>query len=526
MASSATAPPLDFAALLAREYRPARVSQLSWKDRPLPKRSHTVVEGAVDMVDGENDEDAARQTDHLKGSTHSATHPAHQPQFYNHERGGAEESSSSSKKSKADIEEETARLVLQLVSKTPAYTKHLQQAEATKVVDDAELQGYIKGNPRHQQKHDEPKKFKASFHQVELDDWESKIQWKGYEETKEDTTKNLQAESPNAIDATSLLQKRRNPFLENLDFSQAISWSGAKADLAEKARNLPLILELGVAGQSIARYVLPSHRPVPCVKSDEYQQRMEKEWNAGEITSTADISKGSLHADKDKMERLIKHRQEKRRQMAKDKTNRVTEAMGTLNVLGSGRGRTITSSLMGPGGTERTGRPSRHVGANASHDTEYVEQLDMITNHMLVKDLDKVSLRQYHRPKIPLTFVRTTLIWQFAIRYLPANKKGNGQPTTGGTGDNSSSYQAMMMGSHAGAVSKSKLRTEADLSPAEGQLILIEYSEERQPLQLTKGMASKIVTYYRGDKVSDDWLYPSYSAPVSSHVCSLLLLHS
>jgi transcription initiation factor TFIID subunit 1 len=58
----------------------------------------------------------------------------------------------------------------------------------------------------------------------------------------------------------------------------------------------------------------------------------------------------------------------------------------------------------------------------------------------------------------------------------------------------------MMMGTHAGAGSKGKLRTEADLSPTEGKLILIEYSEEFPPIQLTKGMATKIVTYYRGDK--------------------------
>jgi hypothetical protein len=202
------------------------------------------------------------------------------------------------------------------------------------------------------------------------------------------------------------------------------------------------------------------------------------------------------------MERLIKQRQEKRRQMAKDKTSRVMEAMGALDVLGSGRGRTITSSLMGPGGTERTGRPSRHVGANASHDTEYIEQLDMVTNHTLVRDLSKVTLRQYHRPKLPLSVVRTALIWQFAIRYLPTNSKKGGAAAVPGTaaGENSSSYQAMMMGTHAGAISKAKLRSEADLSPAEGKLVLFEYSEEFPPIQLTKGMASKIVTYYRGDK--------------------------
>ena len=461
---SKAAPPLDFAALLSREYGPANVSQFSLKDRPLTKRS----------LDSEGYNIMAKK-DRLQ---------THHYSWY-----GEQATEELPKKSKEHMDEETARLVLQLVSKTPAYNRHLQQ-EGAKLVDDSDF--LVQGHPKHR----DEKKFHAAFHQVELGNWESQIHWKGYEGTKN----NIQSDSetPNAANPETILQKRRNPFLETLDFGDVISWSGSKSELAAKANKLPLILELGVAGQSIARHVLPSYRPVPCIKSDEYQGRIQKEWSAGDITSTAEISKGSLHADKEKMERLIKHRQEKRRQMAKDKTSRVTEAMGTLDVLGSGRGRTITSSLMGPGGTERTGRPSRHVGANASHDTEYVEQLDMVSNHSLVRDLGKVSLRQYHRPRIPLSIVRTSLIWQFAIRYFPAIKKGV-QPTPG-SGDNASNYQAMMMGTHAGAVSKTKLRTEADLSPTEGQLILIEYSEENPPVQLTKGMATKIVTYYRGDK--------------------------
>jgi hypothetical protein len=283
-----------------------------------------------------------------------------------------------------------------------------------------------------------------------------------------------------------------------MDFDQMISWSGAKEDAERKAQALPLILELGVAGQSIARHVLPSHRPTPCVKSIEYMTRMQANWT-GDIKSTAELSRGTLHADKEQKERFIQQRQEKRRQMAKDKTNRVTEAMGTLSVLEGGRGRTITSSLMGPGGTERTGRPSRQI-ENANHDTEYVEHLDIVTNHGLFRDLSKVSLRQFHRPRLPWTIVRTSLLWQFAIRHSLSNMKGGAAAGGGGVDSNSSSYQAMMMGTHPGAVSKAKLRSEADLSPTEGKLIMLEYCEEHPPIQLTKGMASKIVTYYRGDK--------------------------
>lgn len=41
---------------------------------------------------------------------------------------------------------------------------------------------------------------------------------------------------------------------------------------------------------------------------------------------------------------------------------------------------------------------------------------------------------------------------------------------------------------------------QADLSAAAGDLVVIEYSEERPPLLMTKGMTCRIVNYYRGDR--------------------------
>jgi len=374
--------------------------------------------------------------------------------------------------------------------------------------------------------------FSSTFHEILLGEWESNIEWEGYKEPAQnkndnglrhrntnskdgnriyssastDNNHNSNAENSKyiATDATTLLQQRRNPFLENLDFDKLVSWTGDPDEVLEKARSVPLILELGVAGRSVAKYVLPNHRPTPYAKSDPYQIRLELgdakskgSTTRGAVRSTAELNKGTLHADKEEMERFVQSRQSKRRQMAKDKTNRVEDALGTMSILGGGRGRTITSSLMGPGGTERTGRPARSLGGS-QHEFEYIEQLDMVTNHALVKNPYTVMLREHHRPKLPGIIVRTSLCWQFCIRYLGSSSAGDKQkkPET----NNASSYQAMMMGTYAGAVSKTKLRTEADLSPAEGNLVLFEYSEERPPLQLTKAMASKIVTYYRGDK--------------------------
>lgn len=52
----------------------------------------------------------------------------------------------------------------------------------------------------------------------------------------------------------------------------------------------------------------------------------------------------------------------------------------------------------------------------------------------------------------------------------------------------------------AGAKGQSKIRNESDLSPTVGDLVVLEYSEERPPLMLTKGMTCRIVNYYRGDR--------------------------
>jgi hypothetical protein len=129
----------------------------------------------------------------------------------------------------------------------------------------------------------------------------------------------------------------------------------------------------------------------------------------------------------------------------------------------------------GPGGTERTGRPSRLAGG--IQEVEYIEQLDLVNQHtMLRHDWSKILLREYQRPKLPISAAR--LAWQLQIRYIPETSKANELPGI-----------------------ERQIRTEADLSPSSGKLILLEYCEERLPIALTKGTRSKIVNYYRGDRV-------------------------
>ena len=311
---------MDFTPLLSREYRPARLAELVVKERkPLKRRTEE---------SSETQEEPHAHSDKNKGHN----------KLLHDLQGQTEEDSTNQTKELED--EELGRLALQLVSKTPAYTRHLKQEEGTKIVDDTDLKKYIT----------KPKlsgagkvnEFPPAYHQVELGNWELGIDWDGCGKTQsQPKTSIVSSRAIRPVKAEELLKERRNPLLENISFDDIVSWSGSKEDVKKKAMQVPLVLELGITGQSIAPHVLPSHRPLPCVKSEEYQTRIQADWT-GEIKSTAELAKGTLHADKDKTERFIQQRQEKRHKMEKAKTNRVLDAMSTIGALRGGRGRTIT----------------------------------------------------------------------------------------------------------------------------------------------------------------------------------------
>jgi hypothetical protein len=293
---------LDFEALLSREYRPALVTRLIPREKYHPDEHKKKKNAAPKPPPLAADDAAARRQ-----------------------------------------AEETSRLVLSLVAQTQAFKRHpLQESERPGI-----HKNLLTAPPPTRFSVDD---IESAFHEIELGDWESKILWDGGRAAAgtEDHVK------PPKSDPLALLERPRNHFLDNLKFDNTtVSWEGDAKDLLEKARKAPLILELGVAGQSVARHVyqntvLSAQRPVPALKSAAYRNRVERDWSQN-ITSTADVGKGSLHANKDQEAKIIEARQKKRAQMAEDKTTRVAEAMGTMAV-GGGRGRTVTSSLMGPGG--------------------------------------------------------------------------------------------------------------------------------------------------------------------------------
>ena len=191
-------------------------------------------------------------------------------------------------------------------------------------------------------------------------------------------------------DPMRLLAESFNPRLEALDLASVVDWEGGASDDDDGggvggmagggrgggAKHVPLILQSSLAGASVSSLLAPCPaRPRPFESHPSCQRRLDRE-SAALVTSTAELSlsRPGMMGNEER-ERLIEMRQRKREAMAREKQSRVGEVMA--NISQKGTGRRITSSLMGPGGAERTGRPSRHAMGTTAHDAEYVEQLEI-----------------------------------------------------------------------------------------------------------------------------------------------------
>jgi hypothetical protein len=446
------APSLDFEALLSREYRPARVTRLQPRESFFPppeqqqqqrQQRQKIKSGGCSSDDhGQTQEEQQRASSLSAAATTAAAASDHGVMILR--------STTSSNHhhvpytmTPLDLQrqEETRRLVLSLVTQTPEFLMHLEDDERQRVLlqrkDIVQKMFFLPVPASSQQQQYQQRVVDPQFSEVQLGDWQSKIDWGSrgddddddddadddddeddkcdhdnnnnnnnddeadddeqeededdeedyhdaargdYDDNDDDDSS--EASTVELNDPRLLLQCPRNPFLDHLVFDErTVCWNGDDDELAARAARAPLILELGVAGRSVAKKlyqntVLSAQRPLPATRHLAYEARMDRDWCGSEeyhallaedaatgggsgggtfAGSMADISRGTLHHDKEKMEALIQARQVRRAQMAKDKTNRVSAALGTL-ALGGGRGRAVTSSLMGPGGTERTGR--------------------------------------------------------------------------------------------------------------------------------------------------------------------------
>lgn len=487
--------PLDFAALLSRDYKPAKLAQIQPKPgdaaRRLEEHYFTKRRAATLMNIKDDDDNTKLHRNHHRRRSHGLHSHGHiqkqsrlieqyirsevaivgDDDFVNHVVGRGGEASpttivlvggpmlmsdsagsghaASVMMEKFKHEEETNRLVMQLVSKTPTYRIHLPPSERNDDddIDDGDnnndkntdsrnakkngknyklksLSDYIPIPPQSRSIQELRHEFPPAFHNVELDDWESKIDWEGCGQEEDmvtknylrgkqnkpdvlsdataltvgssNTTGNTDVESTTTVEGSStaaagstpvvsdgktpkqtsarilipssssssittvspndpmlLLEKRCNPFLENMSFENLVSWSGDPIETAAMAAATPLIFELGVAGQSIAKMALPTCRPESFADSDVYRNRLHSEQQAknagggtGAIKTAADAARQGTFAEKDETRKFIEQQQKRRRELEKSKTKRVRDAMASLGVMGSGRGRAITSSLM------------------------------------------------------------------------------------------------------------------------------------------------------------------------------------
>ena len=190
------------------------------------------------------------------------------------------------------------------------------------------------------------------YHGLTLDDWEQNIRWDGAE-----AVKNIKSNSNVSLmveETKDLLRRPINLELENGDFSKYISWDGvdAKQGVNEMFSKQVgrLILDKKYMGQSLSLVRAKQTRPQSFSDTIIFSERLQKELTNRSVSSTSVFVSAAtpLHANKDELEKIIAEKQQKRERLAKDKASRVTDAMKDLD-LGPGKGRSVTSSLMGPG---------------------------------------------------------------------------------------------------------------------------------------------------------------------------------
>jgi len=174
------------------------------------------------------------------------------------------------------LEKETSRLVMSLVAETPEFQQHPLSANeggmgfkreiSKSLIDKLPAKRTAPGDD-----------IPPAFHPIELSDWESEINnWSALDNNNGTGT---------APDPLAALERPRNHHLDHLTFDDDTASGGDDdytAELRERARRAPLILELGVAGRSVARRVYPElslvqQHPAPAVRSAAYRDRQERE---------------------------------------------------------------------------------------------------------------------------------------------------------------------------------------------------------------------------------------------------------
>ena len=188
------------------------------------------------------------------------------------------------------------------------------------------------------------------FHPIELENWNTQIDWEGCRTvspnpdskttTNHSNTDNNYVSHQNEpnLKPQQILAQTRNPELDALDFFSSSKtnksiWEGATVPVSS-IQPAPLILHESKAGSSIAHLAVPVDRPPPFNQSGVFDQRCQRNGSKeggigggtngkGNVTFTLNVKDENKEFEK---------KQRKRSLLESEKKQRVSHALGTLDL--------------------------------------------------------------------------------------------------------------------------------------------------------------------------------------------------
>ena len=388
---------LDFTSLTSQHYKAAECTQITFREslRLKPTRRSNSNSNDHKIKDADDASDATTNTNTNNGSTdaddndgedHSISEENSNVNsgndgdanfFGNAERGGVADVRTSLQREWEQVQSRSLReKYLQDYTRTCEAVKEtkrilrrvevLRGAEEVVLKDMSLFGGKVKRKGKGGKVRDCGWLARSEYHALTLENWESKINWDGYvsddNRAPGKTSKSVaqailrapvNTQLMDQYFATNVVDEGRDNVM---DFMSLVSWEGADArpgvneNLSKRIGKL--VLDADNLGKSITRTTICDGRDRPLAFKDSqvFSDRLQKEMTNRSVSSTSVFvsSTTPLDANKDELEKIIAEKQKKRERLAKDKASRVLDAIKGLN-LGPGKGRSVTSSLMGPG---------------------------------------------------------------------------------------------------------------------------------------------------------------------------------
>jgi transcription initiation factor TFIID subunit 1 len=320
---------------------------------------------------------------------------------------------------------------------------------------------------------------------VVFEDWEDDVMWTGED-----------ADVAEATNGTTSRNNRnnRNNHKHTTSTSTSSSTSTTTASTHTTSTHTTSLLQ-GIPA-------VP--RPGFFHNSAAYTSRLTREENT-KLSQAALASVTNKHTAKNSDELAVINAQ-RRKASEQMKTKRIMAVMKGMGLGGAGM--KITSSLMGVGGQDRdAGKIEKMKQKNENKGNLGFESIDsglVTNNHTFIKpDLSRAERRLFHRPRLHSSMAGTGKRWMM-VR-TPSNHLSRKQDNNGDDTNNINADGSLLVGGGIeDAETGIEITKESDLDIFPVQtgttLLAVEYCEEKPPLILNKGMSSKIVNYYKGDR--------------------------